>query len=337
MARNIKRGVKGRKKIPFGFGDYSRPDGVRERAQEYYLWVVQGKTPAALYGLRDEVFPKYRATFELERSQGQTDDEIKRHACQALVDVILKAEIESLRALAHFQAEWTVSRPFYDATDELISWTHRFNLRGRRFDVCETEEPDSSKSARRNAIWPVVTALETIIEWHFAPAGWLRMNTNRPHWRVPMRVLKGPSKNLEILPTITLRAPVCRFPRAVPLDTTDVSEGIEQAAWDVEYEAEEQFRLRIRYLFDLWLDQYIEAKKATAHEGGLVAVPGKRELDHFYWTARYQIDKAPLSTIGREVGRTSKAVEQAIERVLDLIGLEKRPGKRGPPRRQKPK
>ncbi|MBZ5623503.1 MAG: hypothetical protein LAQ69_32995 [Acidobacteriia bacterium] len=112
-------------------------------------------------------------------------------------------------------------------------------------------------------------------------------------------------------------------------------EGTEQASWDAEFEPEEQFRSRIRYLFELWLNRYVESKKVAARDAGLVEVPGKRELDHFCWTARYQIDQAYISTIARENNKTEKAVEQAIEHVLELISLEKRPGRRGPPRQPK--
>jgi len=334
LAKNTQRGAKGRSPIPFIFADYARADEIQVRAQEFFLCVVHDATPAPLYSLRDKVLPKYREAFEFEAGRGRTEVDTKKYACEALVDVTLGDEMEGLNALPEFQAIRASAPLLYEATDELVSWSKQFNLRGRHPAAGESADSDSVKSARQAAMWPVIAALETVVEWHFGPASWLRSATNPPWWRPPLSLFKGFPKEIETLPAIKLRAPVCVFPRS---NAPGADVGVDQAAWYVGLEPEKQFRTRAQACFELWLDQYIGAKKVLAREAGLVEVPGKRALDHFYWAANYQIEGKYMSTIAKQHNVSEEAAEDAVDNVLDLINLAKRPGRRGRQRRQKPR
>lgn len=331
MAKSTKREKKSRRRLPFTGGAFASAVEIRAGAQEFFLWVVQHHTPEPLKSLRDQVFPKYLAAFEFESGHGRNVDDIKKHACLALVNVMIAEEEESLREVRQFQAELTACRLLYEATDELVLWTKRFNLRGRRVHVDQAQDPNSVKSERNGALWPIVAALETVLDWRFGPGGILRMRRASPLWRAPMAaILKGFPKDPEILPPIKLRGPLCKFPTSAQSDP----DGVEQAAWNPGLESEKEFRSRVRFCFELWLDQYIAARKRAAQDAGLFQVPENRELDHFVWTAKFQVSSFPMSKIADSCNRTVEAVKEAIDGVLELINLEKRPGTRGPQRRQ---
>jgi hypothetical protein len=308
MARNVRRGVKERKPIPFTQGAYVREEQLRARAQEFFLWVVHGMTSTPLYRLRDQIFPKYCAAFELEAGQDRTGSEIRNHAYQILVDVTLAAELEGLSALPEFQAEQAGFRLLYDATEELTSWANRFNLRGTQSDVADAPNAASAAVTRQRVLWPVIAALETVLDWQFGPTGWLRRSQKPPLWRAPIWLPRLLPEQGEKLPGIKLRVPVCRFPRTAALDSPAVTEGIDQPAWQLEYETEEQFRERVRGSFELWLDAYINSKTEEARQNCLLEVPGKRQLNHFQWAARYQIDGVSCSAIAKPNELTADAV-----------------------------
>jgi hypothetical protein len=325
MARSIQRGDKVRKPIPFIFGAFAHKDEILARAQEFFLWVVHSTTPAPLYALRDGILPGYVAAFQFERHNGRSDTNVKERAWWALADALIAEEHNEIRQQPEFQAEWSVSRQLYEATEDLLRWSTQFNLRGIRFDNREPENPESMKSALQRAMWPVIAALETILDWHFGLAPWLRLAPNPPLWRAPIRLLKGFPNQPEVLPPITLRGPVCKFPPSAPSD----SEGVEQAGWYIGLESEQQFRARVRSCFEVWLNRYTDGKKDAAGAAGFEEVPPDRELDHFYWTAKFQVERMTSAEIAKAAGRTKSAVEKGIDGVLKLINLEKRPVERG--------
>jgi hypothetical protein len=87
--------------------------------------------------------------------------------------------------------------------------------------------------------------------------------------------------------------------------------------------------------FDEWLEGHITERRELARSRGLVEVPGPRDPEHFEWAAQYQVGDKSASLIVKECrkgGRhiSESGVENAVQRALDSIRLERRPSKRGP-------
>jgi hypothetical protein len=192
--------------VPRITGEFATEDQILARAQEYFLIVVQKVTPGPLYALRERVLPRYREAFYFEKGRGQSDHEIQALSVRGMIDVVLSDEIADLKSLPAFQAEWATSQRMYDASAELVAWCKRFNLTGRREDLTEPADPSVLRSRRRDAIWPLVAALETILHWHFAPAGRLWERQNPPSWRPPERLFREAPFPLETLPPIRLKS-----------------------------------------------------------------------------------------------------------------------------------
>lgn len=137
-------------------------------------------------------------------------------------------------------------------------------------------------------------------------------------------------KEREVLPPIQLRTVHPQLQGSVELDTHD---------WHMGIEPESFFRNRVLKDFERWLDNYLEARIESARAAGLVKGPGKRELQHFVWAAKFQIEGMSVEKIAAEYRAnsthsvTADGVRDAIERVLDLIHLERRRGAHGPKRK----
>ena len=325
---NLSVGGKGRLYIPAINGEFAREDQILSRAQEFFLVVVQSATPEPLYALRDNILAKYREAFQLEKDRGRSDEEVRRLSIRAFVDVVLGREIDGLESVREFQEVRKAAELLYDASAELINWSRKFNLIGKRANIDRTEDLDAAKSARRDAVWPLVVGLETIFHWHFAPAGWLFGLRNPPQWRPPVALFKDSLKPPEILPPIKLRSLV-QHPSPSP-EHGELSE-VDTVDWHIGLELERQFRARLQRDFELWLDRHVAERNESARSSGLIKIPGKREQIHFSWAARYQVRGTSAATIARECKDggthvTESAVENGVRRVLDLIRLERRSG-----------
>lgn len=85
-----------------------------------------------------------------------------------------------------------------------IGWSKTFNLRGKQNKIDKAADQSVVRSARADAIWPLLAALETILHWHFAPAGWLWERRDPPQWRPPVHLFKNPPGVFETMPPIQL-------------------------------------------------------------------------------------------------------------------------------------
>ena len=123
-----------------------------------------------------------------------------------------------------------------------------------------------------------------------------------------------------------LREKMKRYPKETMIDAPE---------WSIQVETESQFRRRMQDGFDQWLERYIAERRESARSLGLIEVPGPRDAEHFEWAAQYQVGGKSASLIVKECkkgnGRhiSESGVEDAVQRVLDTIRIQRRPGKRG--------
>jgi hypothetical protein len=122
-----------------------------------------------------------------------------------------------------------------------------------------------------------------------------------------------------------LRRQMASYPKETEIDTPD---------WVVTRETEHEFRRRVHQSLDRWLGPHIEKRRECARSLGLIEVPGPREDMHFEWAAKYQVEWMSASRIVEECRKkgihiSDSGVEDAVQRVLNTIRLERRPGKRG--------
>jgi hypothetical protein len=322
--------------IPAVMGEYASEEDMRSWAQELFLNAIWLVAPAPLYSLRDEILPRYRAAFDFEKSRGSSNDEVKQLAIQAFIDVVIQDELEGLNSRPEYQAVRDSYPASYEAAEQLLAWSKRYNLRGRRVPIDGTADPRALRLARIDSVWPLVAALETLFQWHFGRAGVVETPAGLPLWRP--KPFKIPTKP-ETLPPIQLRT-ICSDsrvgissellnkwdPNGPPLkEPTEV----DTPGWYVSLEPAPHFRDRVLNDFNRWLDGYIANRQESAEAAGLVRGLGKRELSHFLWAARYQVDKAVASDLAKQCGISTAAIVAGINWVLDVIRLEPRAGERG--------
>jgi len=326
-------GEKGRRPIPFIGGDYATEAEILASAQEYFLCVVQGHTPAPLVSLRYQILPKYRAAFEVEKSYGRSETDIKKLAVHAVANVVLSGEFGSLQMSRAFP-DLKESPPLSECAADLINWSKHFNLTGKRATV-ETPVLLDVHATLIDCSWTIIAAIQTILHWHFAPAGWLFERRNPPSWRPPLVLFKRYPKAIEPLAPIELKRPLvweAMTPEYKYAGSPEYLGEVDEPSWPYRLETESQFRQRAQAAFDRWLEFYVTNQKKGAAARGLLEVPKPIDLTHFLWAARYQVDNLSASIIARDVKVEEGTVDKAVKRILDLIHLERRPGKRGPKR-----
>jgi hypothetical protein len=350
----------GRNFIPALSGEYLPEQKLRSWAQEHFLSVVAMVAPQPNYALLDKVLPKYRLALSFEKGRKRSDSDIRHGWVEALIDVDLADREPRFRSSPSFNASREASLQTYEAAEELALWGKSFHLQGTPIYLTESATPEQAMSAWRASAWPLIAALETIFLWIFGKAGapdklkgiaWLRAQSRNPE--VSRRTMAPPPlwrarqadipKEPELLPPVQLstiifdpRAGISpKLLRDLDPDGPPLMEPktVNSAGWYIEHEPEPAFRKRMRCDFDRWLVDYIARRKREAKAAGLVRGPGKRNLASFVWTAEYQVAKISVAKIAKKYGVRDDAVDDAIDRTLDLIQLQRRPGNRGPKRR----
>jgi hypothetical protein len=327
---------KGRHYIPGLNGAFFSESEIRARARENFLWAITIMTPAPLYSLRDDVLPAFQAAFELEAGRGKSSNEIKELSAIALLDVTFPHENADLRALPEYQAFRDSSLLIYRAIEELMAWTRRFNLEGRRAKLSPNASPEAVGLARMDSVWPLVVALETILGWHFLAGRAIETLGGIPifrSWNPPVK----PMDNLE---PIQLRTVVHDTRASIPREMLDrlVPDGppieppkeVNTPAWQVEWEPEGSFRARALKDFQTWLNGYVADRKRSAQSTGLVKGPGKRDLSHFVWAAKCQVERVPLPQLANKYNVSPETMVDGVRSILNLIRLSRRPSLRGP-------
>jgi hypothetical protein len=309
----------GRINIPVFAGAYTQPGLARSQAQDFFLSVVPSVAPGLLYSLRDEILPKYRSAFKFEKKKGLSDDEAQEIAREAIVVLAWTAEFGDAQLPPEFGEGKRVHARLYKAGKALLAWQNAFNLCGKR-------SPAGNRDALsfQNENWALITALETILFWHFHPRGPLWERSDPPKWRPPFLKYKERRVEPELLPKIQLRT---RFMNRL----TGAVRDVDTPAWCTEAETEPDLKKRLRYDFERWLDAYVMQRKQLAQTAGLVTRPRKL-VDHLSWAVKFQVGGMSTRRISRESDVSEAAVEDAIQPVFDLVNLERRPGQRGPAR-----
>jgi hypothetical protein len=328
----------GRTYIPALSGAYASEDDLRTWAREFFLNVIWSAVPAPLYSLRDEILPKYRAAFRFKKGR-RSRTEVKDLSVIALMDVVLADQKEDLKSLPEYRSVREASLPSYEAAEHLLAWSKRFNLTGRQSQLDEAADPTIAKTARMDSLWPLIAGLETILTWLFSRAGVVQTPAGLPLWRCKPFKLPNEAQILRPIRLQTIRydprAGISREllqeldPNGPPVKDP---EEVDTPGWFLELEEEGGFRSRVSKDFKRWLDGYIAIRRESARKEGLIKAPGKRDLSHFIWAARYQVEGTPASDLAKEYNVTKEAVSEGINWVLDLIRLEPRVGRRGPKR-----
>jgi len=309
--------------IPLLEGEYNPPWKIRSLAQILFLDVVTTVTPGPLYALREEILPKYREAFQLEKRRGRSDVEVSSLSSAAVVDRLYQRALKSLKLPPEVQSAMKAHRLLYDAGEALIAWSEAFNLRGKRCGADLTDHADRPGATLQHRGWPIVAALQTILFWHFHPVGWIWERRDPPRWCPPVFTLHEPPLDPEALPPVelfvTVQAPDGKESRKIGVP-----------GWCVGLETEKQFRQRVGEAFGRWMDNYIAGRRESARAAGLEETPSKQKLPlHFSWAAKYQIDKISPSKLAREYRVATDTVKAGIQGALELLNLERRPPQRG--------
>ena len=133
---------KGRQYIPAITGEFLPENEIRSRVREHFWVAVMIVAPEPLYSLRDQVLPKFQAAFELEVRRGKSRDDIKELSVFALLDVAFPEESADIRSLSTYQAIRDASSLIYGAIQELVTWSERFNLIGKRVRLRQDASPE---------------------------------------------------------------------------------------------------------------------------------------------------------------------------------------------------
>lgn len=303
-------------------GDYGDDYSIRDQAQIQFLWTIQRCTPAPLYSLRDDIFPNYKAALDSERGRGRTNRELHRLIDDALTLVSASNHSETLKRWAERSVPREVPALMRAATENLIDWSKRFNLIGKCAQGSEEDaDPAFWEVACVNdwkaSLWPIIAAIDTIWVWYAGPRGKVRMLAEPPEWNRPV-TLKGFVGGPKALPPIQL--------------TRDNSEGSRvgnEFAWYVDLESEKKFRDRAQKSFQRWLDAYVAEQIKAGKRRGFVRAPVKYGVEHYEWAALYQVNCDPVAKIAEahQESVTTDGVAKAIDRVLQQIRLQKRPGR----------
>jgi hypothetical protein len=118
------------------------------------------------------------------------------------------------------------------------------------------------------------------------------------------------------------------FLAALPLPPAPRPFRFEHPAWDATLSTRTEFEAAIRSAFDKALHQYWKRIETAACAQGFRRTRDKRNPEHLYWLARYQVRHESPAAIWRSLpardNRTRRAVEKAIGDAARAIGLTRR-------------
>jgi hypothetical protein len=304
--------------IRLAAGDHAVESTVREEAQAWFLDALRCVPSDAANWLRNFAWPAYRSEmFEGEAHRIQREDpwsldRFRNERRAVFVRALMASDVHSDAALSRLSPDIPLpiglSEDLRTTVDAVIRWSLIFNLRGlvpAKFmgDTSEFEQCWKAWS------WPVCVAEETLWYWTDCDRDEIP-GEKPPRWPRAQKVhrVRAPG----VLGQIKFKDPV--------LD------------WQVNRETKNDFRGRALSEFTRWLDDYISVKLSERAVGDLIPPPRKRELEHFVWLALYQVEGLSAREIAIECYKSEETVKDACERILRLIALRRRPGKRGPQR-----
>jgi hypothetical protein len=98
--------------------------------------------------------------------------------------------------------------------------------------------------------------------------------------------------------------------------------------WPVPLGSRAEFEDKARQVFESALAHYCDSIEQDLKAAGYVQFPGKREIDHFHWLARYQVKGETGGVIFKSLAQRRGnrwTVDKAIHGLAKLIGLTLRP------------
>ena len=95
----------------------------------------------------------------------------------------------------------------------------------------------------------------------------------------------------------------------------------EHEGWEPTSDTRRVAKAAIHRAFDRELDAYLDRIAALATERGFASTPTKRKDAGFEWLARFIVDKCSCGEIAREIGKTRRAVEIAVNEVALRAGV----------------
>jgi hypothetical protein len=102
----------------------------------------------------------------------------------------------------------------------------------------------------------------------------------------------------------------------------------EDPPWDPNLYSRGTFEAAVRNRFEQSLREYCDRVLAEARAQGLVKTEEKRNPDHYFWLAQYQVSqKSPADqwrSLPQGESRTRRAVEKAIRETARELGLTPR-------------
>jgi len=92
--------------------------------------------------------------------------------------------------------------------------------------------------------------------------------------------------------------------------------------WEPTSDTRRQAEAGIRRAFERELTAYLDQIDVTATERCFALTPEKRTDAGFTWLARVIVDEDSRQEIANEVGKTRRAIEQAVRETAELVGID---------------
>ncbi len=107
----------------------------------------------------------------------------------------------------------------------------------------------------------------------------------------------------------------------LPLRSEERFFRFEHEGWEPTSDTRQEAEAGIRRAFERELTAYLEHIAELSAERSFVLTPAKRTDAGFEWLARVIVDEASCAEIAREIGKTRRAVEQAVTKTAELVNI----------------
>ncbi len=95
----------------------------------------------------------------------------------------------------------------------------------------------------------------------------------------------------------------------------------EHEGWEPTSDTRREAEVSIRRGFERELSVYLDRISALAAERGFAPTPAKKTDAGFEWLAHVIVDERTCGEIAREIGKTRRAVEMAVDQAALLVGV----------------
>jgi hypothetical protein len=95
----------------------------------------------------------------------------------------------------------------------------------------------------------------------------------------------------------------------------------EHEGWEPTSDTRREFKDAILRAAEREVDAYCDHVEALSRERGFVPTPTKRKDTDFAWLARVIVDERSCGEIARDVGKSRRRVEMAVDEAAQLVGV----------------